>query len=479
MLSAAQEKEILLKSESQFFDFKRIQIEPAKLCRTVVAFANADGGELYVGVADANSAKGSDRLSGFENEEAANAHLQAINAEIDPPISGLEHEFVIAPSDPERVILHLLVPKSPDVHFSSDKKCYIRRGAQNLPISGGQVEALIFSKGKRSYEDTIAEDVYLSDIVGGNYIHEYLKLVPTAQPPEEFMRKLALLERHEQIGFAGPRVRVAGVLTFHDSPQNVLPTRCGVKISRLQTKDKDYKREYLKGTPETIEGPVQHLIERAVGSVKNRMDAETFEARGGYEKLRYPPQAIHEIVTNAILHRDYSVKDDIRINIYDNRIEVISPGKLPGHITPQNILEERYSRNPKIGRLMNKLPNAPNKDIGEGLKTAFRSMKEARLRDPVIEEVGNSVVVSLLHQSIASPAQHVVRLLQEKGQVRNRDVRVATGIESENVIKGVLRRLRDKGVIEPVDPNAKTFKMTYKLTRDWKEHYEGFETDDE
>jgi ATP-dependent DNA helicase RecG len=55
----------------------------------------------------------------------------------------------------------------------------------------------------------------------------------------------------------------------------------------------------------------------------------------------YPAEALHEVITNAVLHRDYSVADDVHIRVFENRVEVESPGRLPAHITPQNILAER------------------------------------------------------------------------------------------------------------------------------------------
>ena len=69
-----------------------------------------------------------------------------------------------------------------------------------------------------------------------------------------------------------------------------------------------------------------------------------------------------------------------------SRIEVQSPGRLPAHITPQNILTERFARNGAIVRLLNKFPDPPNKDVGEGLNTAFEKMHQLGLKSPDIEE---------------------------------------------------------------------------------------------
>jgi hypothetical protein len=79
---------------------------------------------------------------------------------------------------------------------------------------------------------------------------------------------------------------------------------------------------------------------------------------------------------NAFIHRDYSISDDIQVLLFNDRIEVRSPGRLPGYVRVENILDARYSRNPKIVRTLNWYPNPPNKDLGEGLNTAFQKMKE-------------------------------------------------------------------------------------------------------
>jgi ATP-dependent DNA helicase RecG len=461
--TADQEAEMLRREESHFLDFKRASITPGKLQETVVALANADGGELIIGLDDDISRSPVDRFHGFKNPEQANNHICVAETFVDPPIPAVSTEFITCPTAPTHLLLHLLIPKSPMVHYTSDKTCFIRKGAQNLVLKGRAIERLIFSKGQRSYEDVPAETMRSKELAESVYMQKYLRLVPTAQPAEVFLRKQRLIYEERQEHFLGPQILTAGVLLFDDSPQASLPTKCAVKISRLETSEEEYKRDYLKGIPQTIEGPLQLVIERTRETVLHVMAGVTYKVAGRYEALRYPPVAIHEIITNAVLHRDYGIKDDIHINIYDNRIEVISPGKLPGHITVENILLERYARNPKIVRLLNKLPDPPNKDIGEGLDTAFRSMRDARLKPPVIEEMGNGVRVILRHESIASAEEQIIEYLEKNEMIRNREGRELTGIESENAMKRIFERMRKNQIIEPVDSNATRAKYSYKL----------------
>ncbi len=174
----------------------------------------------------------------------------------------------------------------------------------------------------------------------------------------------------------------------------------------------------------------------------------------------YPIEAIHEIVTNAVLHRDYSVADDIHIKIFDNRVEVLSPGTLPGHITPENILDERFARNGVIVRLINKFPNPPNKDVGEGLNTAFEAMRRMKLKDPVIFQDGGYVKVALKHEPLASPEEMILDYLDDHDQITNRQARGRCYIGSENKMKTILQRMVKQEMIELV-PGTTRYNAAY------------------
>jgi len=204
----------------------------------------------------------------------------------------------------------------------------------------------------------------------------------------------------------------------------------------------------------TIEGCLYDQIASAVGRTLEIIESIRVLGPGGLEPIVYPREALHEIITNAVLHRDYSIASDIHVRIFDNRIEVESPGTLPGHITEENILDEQFARNGAIVRLINKFPNPPNKDVGEGLNTAFEAMRSLRLKEPVIEETENSVQVIIRHEPLASPEEAVIEYVQTHDEINNRTARRITGITSENAMKTVFYRLRDQDLIERVPDRA-------------------------
>lgn len=135
---------------------------------------------------------------------------------------------------------------------------------------------------------------------------------------------------------------------------------------------------------------------------------------------------------------------------------------MPGYITKENILDERYSRNPNIVRMLHKLPDPVNHDIGEGLNTAYNEMRKAGLVPPDIQELENAVVVTLEHRKIASLIDVILEHLDEHPTVTNKIIRELSGEDSENKVKKAFEKLREQGLIEPVDPDASRFKFEYR-----------------
>lgn len=191
----------------------------------------------------------------------------------------------------------------------------------------------------------------------------------------------------------------------------------------------------------------------------------------GLKYVKYPPEAIWEIVVNALIHRDYSISDDVQILIFDNRIEMLSPGRLPGYVTTENILDARYSRNHRLVRNLNRYRNPPNKDLGEGLNTTFQKMKEWGLKEPIITEENNYVRVILPHTPLAAPSEAILDFLKHNTNITNRQARDVTGIRSENLVKIEFYKLRDEGLLEMI-PELKGPRSAWRLTKKGKAHIE-------
>jgi len=440
-ITSDQAMAILSIEEGHFHDIKAIDIKPAKLTESVSAFANTSGGEIYIGI-DEREQDGVKSRSwrGFADVEEANAHLQVLEA-MEPLGGHYVATFMNCPGF-SGDLLHVEIPKSKDILKASDGHAYTRKGAQKLRVeTPDALHRLRLDKGIVSFEDDVV-NVALDSVTNSVAIINFmLGVIPTGDP-ETWLRKQLLI--------VNDRPTVAGVMLFHDEPQSALPKRTAIKIYRYKTRDDEGTREQLAEDPITIEGCAYNLIYDAVRKTKEIIQGIRKLTDKGLEEVLYPHETLHEIITNAVLHRDYSLPSDIHIRIYDNRVEVQSPGKLPGHVTTQNILDEQAARNPRLVRLINKFPDAPNKDVGEGLNTAFAAMKALRLKDPEIVETDTSVIVHIRHSPLASPQDAVISYLDYHDEITNSVGRELTGIRSENSMKEVFLSLNRRQLIERV-----------------------------
>ncbi|TDM02392.1 RNA-binding domain-containing protein [Macrococcus carouselicus] len=434
--------------ESQFLDFKSKEIKGKGIQKIVTAFANAEGGEVYVGIKDEKEPvlEVLDRWNGFEKIEDANSLIQNIYEHIEPAIS-LEYEFIkIKEHEFRGLVLKIIVFKSKDLHYTSDHRVYIRRSAQNLELKNQkEIMDLQLSKGIISYEDQLLGNYSSDELIESESLTQFLNSYSPKTNPEEYLKKQRLIRK------SGKELlpTIASVLLYADLPSAILSKKCAIKITRYNTNEDIPRRENL-GQQFTVEGNIYNQIYLALECVKTIINELKVLSQDALIGANYPIEAIQEILVNAVIHRDYNISDDIHIMVFDNRIEVRSPGSLPGYITPDNILEERFSRNPTLVRLLNKYPNPPNKDIGEGLNTAFQKMQEMRLKSPKIFVEQNKVIVILPHERLAEPEETVLEYLEQNIEINNRTARKLCGIHSENKMKRVFLRLRDRNLIEMV-----------------------------
>jgi len=435
--------EILQREEGHFFDKKGLGIDGKGVQKIAIAFANADGGEFVIGVKDTKDEPDVNmRWQGAEETEVFNGLLQAL-FEVQPTLN-ITYDALFSEGF-DGYLLRVTVDKSSDVHKTKSEKVYLRYGTQSLPINDPQkILELSFAKGAASFEDQTINTITPDTLVDSTQIRSFLDDYSPKTDPLDFLINQHLLDN------ASWNPTYAGTLLFYDNPSAALPRRCAVKITRYETKEEDPEREHL-AEQRTIEGCLYPLIHDAVDAVTKIMSSVSiWTSEGKRKKVSYPPETIWEIVTNAIIHRDYSISDDAQILIFDNRIEILSPGKLPAFVTVDNILDSRYSRNPKIVRTLNRYKNPPNKDLGEGLNTAFQKMKEWKLQNPSIVEEGNYVKVTIPHTPLAKPEELIMQYLGTHDSIKNSEARELTGIKSENQVKTVFLRLAKEGVIERV-----------------------------
>lgn len=449
-ISLEEKNKLLNVTEGHVLDLKSKHISPRKLTQSLSAFANTAGGELYVGISE--SKRGRKKIRkwvGFVDQEEANGHLQSFE-QLFPLGSNFSYIFLNCEGS-EGLVLKADIQKVKEVKSASNGIAYIRRGAQNLPVDIPQkIRQLEYSKGITCFEDELV-NVGTTVIENSDIMSGFLEYCIPSSDSKTFLHKQHLVISNKPT--------VAATVLFADEPQAIIPKHCGVKILRHRTGEAFGERETLSEIA-TVEGCIYNIIRETVSKVVDMVEHAPMLSQGRLISIQYPHETLHEIITNAVLHRDYSIATDIQVRIFDNRIEVESPGRLPGHITEKNILEEQCTRNGKIVRQILRFPNPPNQDIGEGLNTAFEAMRKLKLRIPEIKEQENSVIVYIYHEPLASPEQTVLNYLDSHTSITNSEARAITGIRSENSMKKVFNRLRNEDLIELV-PNKRGAKSAW------------------
>jgi ATP-dependent DNA helicase RecG len=448
-----QVRKIVEIEEGHFSDVKAIEAKPSKLTEDMSAFANADGGELYIGIDSGTD--GLERKTrtwrGFADMEAANGHISCFERYF-PLGSEFKYEFLTS-AFPGRV-LHVTINKSIGVTPASNNIPYLRRGAQSIPQNTPELlKRLERSKGVHSFENDLT-NADLAVATQSDVVKEFIQTVVPSSTPEEFLGKQSLIKDN--------KLTVAAVLLFADEPQAILAKHCGIKVYRFKTTAAQGFRDAEAFIPQTVEGCLYKQIYAAVNLTKELVDAiPTIGSGKEFGKVEYPQRTLHEFITNAVIHRDYSVKDDIHIRIFDNRIEFQSPGRLPANMTVKNLTTQRAARNGVVQRLLNRFIPPPNRDVGEGIKTATEAMTKKGLEKPSFAEVGNSFVVTIRHEKRATAELAIMDYLETSPTINNKQAREITFINEDWKVKSIFRRMEKNRMIKQV-PGTVTSQIKYR-----------------
>src|SRR5271165_2517727 len=220
--------------EGQYGDVKAKEKKPSSLSEDISAFANADGGDLYIGIDEVEVSGAKVRSwRGFSNPEEANAHAQVFDG-LFPTGTEFQFEFLRCDGLPG-IVMHATVNKTRGVILASNNVPYLRRAAQSLPQNTNELRRrLEYAKGVHSFESESTK-ADLSTISESGIVKEFIQnVVPTAAPIE-YLKKQSLIREG--------RATVAGVLLFADEPQAVIPKHCGIKIYRFKTNATEGFRE--------------------------------------------------------------------------------------------------------------------------------------------------------------------------------------------------------------------------------------------
>ena len=362
-------QEIITHKEDQTFDCKSIQIDPKALAITIVAFANADGGDIAIGVSDKTR-----KIEGVDQHtEKLNELLRVPLDFCNPSVSITSDLLPCTDKDGnENHILLMHIPASSELHTNQADEAFMRVGDKSRRLSFEERIQLMYDKGERYYEDTAVYGATVDDIDMAA-VERYTELIGYTKSANQYL--------HENNGFittnakGEEQVSVACILLFGKYPQKFFP-RGRTRFIRYKGTEEQVGAEMNVIKDVTFEGTILDQVKATIAYLETQVEEHTFLGQHGQfvTNRDYPKFVIQEMVVNACCHRAYNIKGtEIQIKMFDNRLVFESPGRLPGTVKPSNIRHTHFSRNPKIAQFLKAYDFV--KEFGEGVDRMCRELE--------------------------------------------------------------------------------------------------------
>ena len=363
--------------ESKFLEFKSKLPPFATLIKTSIAFANAAGGQIIIGVEDSNR-----EIIGVSKHDKKRIYNDFQNSLYDSTQPNLyAHIYEKNYNDESILIIDIPAGLRKPYFIKSEgmrKGTYIRVGSSTRKASEEYITDLSREASRINYdEEPVNADA-------GILSKELLK----AYYQKPVTKKRLMVDRLISNQYANREKicpTITGVLMFNEEPQLFIPESI-IICTRFRG---DEGRNII--FTEEITGSVPEQIEDSLQLVKSWLMRD-YELKGAklVGQMPIPLKALRESIINAVLHRKYSIHGAVRVSIYDNRLEVFSPGCLPGLIDINYLGDgTTYLRNPNLARIARKM-NIIEKQ-GTGIKLIFDQCKDAKIKKPEYREDGDFV----------------------------------------------------------------------------------------
>lgn len=370
-------------------EFKEWPVRPTDLAAALVAFANTDGGQLILGVSDDR------RLVGIEDSDAVTRLVDQVACQnCEPPLTVVQ-ETVRAEDGTLIVIVN--VPKGDQRPYRTIRgDYYIHTSSGRRRASRQELLRLFQAAESLAYDETVMLRASLADL-SAQAFDRFLRqaygraLTEFDIPYEQLLLNWRLLQERE----GNHHPTVAGLFFFGWEPQRFLP-QSYVVAARIPGTD-------LTAVPsdkEQIQGPLPTQLDDAVRFLRAHL--QTPHRIRGFEPEAYPElpeEALRETLVNALAHRDYTIPAPVRLFVYDDRVEVRTPGGLPNSVTIEAIKlgAAHVLRNPTLYTLFSRLGLVTG--IGSGVFRTIRWVREATGKEPTIVHEGNELVMGLPRRS--------------------------------------------------------------------------------
>lgn len=371
------------RDETLTLEFKELLPRPGRLQEPMVAFANVRGGRIVVGVSDRVPRRVVGVVWGQSQEEQVQEAARSTQPPLSPRTTTLDVEgrtvAMIEITGLDRGWVH-----------TSDGRLLVRAGPSNRALVGQELLRFVQERGSDPVEDVLVPGVTLDDL-RPDLVRQYLRarLQKTRISVPAALRDLGLTD-------PDGGVRLAAVLLFGKVPQ-VPNRRFGIVVSRFEGLAGGGAR--LRDRRQ-LEGPLSVLVAEADRVIYDEMRRDAV-VRGlvREEVPEFPPIAIREVLVNAVAHRDYSLRGTaVDVRLFDDAVEIESPGCLPGYVTVENLRTAQYSRNERIMDALQRLGLV--EEAGQGIDRMITEMEDALLDPPEFEERDASFLVRLKGRSV-------------------------------------------------------------------------------
>lgn len=373
--------DILSQGEDSRHQFKADITNVDALAAEIVSFSNTAGGRIFIGVNDDGSVRG---LSGADvarlNQLVANAASQNVRPAVNPVTENVSH-----PAGTVMVIT--LADGINKPYMDKNGTIWVKSGSDKRRATSREEIQRLFQKSGLVHADEApvaglgAGDVDMSYFEGFFEQQFGEPLARHNQPLPQLLANMNLMNQGQ--------LNVAGSLLFAKAPQYVLPAFIVKAVAFVGNEIEDER--YIDSRD--ISGKLADVFQQTVGFVIANTRADQGEQ--GFNSQGQPeiPRVVwEELVANALIHRDYFISAPVRVLVFLNRVEIVSPGHLPNNLTIENIKAGNSNmRNPILASFASKL--LPYRGLGSGLLRALRAWPSIELVD---DRVGNlfRVVIS-------------------------------------------------------------------------------------
>ena len=323
--------DIIEAGETSRVQFKELMPHKDSVAQEIVAMANSLGGVILFGVEDAtNMPKGLPPATIEEYDRMISQIADNIK-----PIVYVQTEVVnVGEQSSPKNILVIHVPDGFNKPYKTDRgDIYIKQGAnKRLVVDNGEIMRLFQRSGNLLADEMPVADTTIEDIDERLFSAYFAKEFGMSYADKGLTYEAAL--RAKRV-LRGGLVTLAGLLFFGLAPQNIKPT-CTIKVVSYFGNDpsgSDYRNK-----PSDLCGTMPELFEKCMSWLKNNL--KSVQAGQGFNsigQLEIDEESLVELVQNALLHRDYFKNAPIRVFLFDDRLEIISPGRLPNSLTVEDI----------------------------------------------------------------------------------------------------------------------------------------------